>query len=134
MATLEDPAVKALLDAPNHAVISTFNPDGSIHSTVVWQEVVDGALNVNSAAGRRWPANLEADPRVTAVVLAQDNPYEYVEVRGIATRADGADEQIDRLAKKYIGQERYPFRSEGEQRVRYVVTAERVHHRKPRPT
>ena len=134
MATLEDPAVKALLDAPNHAVISTFNPDGSIHSTVVWQEVVDGALNVNSAAGRRWPANLEADPRVTAVVLAQDNPYEYVEVRGIATRTDGADDQIDRLAKKYIGQDRYPFRSEGEQRVRYVVTADRVHHRKPRPT
>jgi hypothetical protein len=53
MATLNHPAVKTLLDAPNHAVISTFNPDGSIHSTVVWQEVVDSALNVNSAVGRR---------------------------------------------------------------------------------
>jgi PPOX class probable F420-dependent enzyme len=133
MATLNHPAVKALLDAPNHAVISTVNPDGSIHSTVVWQEVVDGALNVNSAVGRRWPTNLDADPRVTVVVLAQDNPYEYVEVRGTATSAtDGADEQIDRLAKKYIGQDRYPFRSEGEQRVRYVVTADRVRHQKQR--
>ncbi|MGH3789707.1 MAG: pyridoxamine 5'-phosphate oxidase family protein [Pseudonocardiaceae bacterium] len=102
--------MQALLDALNHAVISTFNPDGSIHSTVVWQEVVDGALNVNSAAGRRWPTNLDADSRITVVVLAQDNPYEYVEVCGTVTRADGADEQIDRLAKKYIGQDRYPFR------------------------
>ncbi|MGB6161307.1 MAG: PPOX class F420-dependent oxidoreductase [Pseudonocardiaceae bacterium] len=133
MATLNHPAVKALLDAPNHAVISTVNPDGSIHSTVVWQEVVDGALNINSAVGRRWPSNLDADPRVTVVVLAQDNPYEYVEVRGTATSAtDGADEQVDRLAKKYIGQDRYPFRSEGEQRVRYVVTADRVRHQKQR--
>jgi PPOX class probable F420-dependent enzyme len=111
--------------------ISTFNPDGSIHGTVVWQEVVEGALNVNSAVGRRWPSNLDADPRVTVVVLARDNPYEYVEVRGTATRtADGADEQIDRLAKKYIGQDRYPFRGDGEQRVHYVVTADRVRHRK----
>ncbi|MGH3711614.1 MAG: pyridoxamine 5'-phosphate oxidase family protein [Pseudonocardiaceae bacterium] len=102
--------MQALLDVLNHAVISTFNPDGSIHSTVVWQEVVDGALNVNSAAGRRWPTNLDADSRITVVVLAQDNPYEYVEVCGTVTRADGADEQIDRLAKKYIGQDRYPFR------------------------
>jgi PPOX class probable F420-dependent enzyme len=130
MATLDDPSVKALLDAPNHAVISTFNPDGSIHSTVAWQEVVDGALNVNSAVGRRWPTNLDTDPRVTVVVLAQDNPYEYVEVRGTASRTDGADEQIDRLAKKYLGQDRYPFRGQGEQRVRYVVTADRVRHQK----
>ncbi|MBV9163346.1 MAG: TIGR03618 family F420-dependent PPOX class oxidoreductase [Pseudonocardiales bacterium] len=131
MATLHDPAVKALLDAPNHAVISTFNPDGSIHSTVVWQEVAEGALTVNSAVGRRWPSNLDADPRVTVIVLARDNPYEYVEVRGSATRStDGVDEQIDRLSKKYLGQDRYPFRSEGEQRVRYVVTADRVRHRK----
>jgi PPOX class probable F420-dependent enzyme len=131
MATLEDPAVKALLDAPNHAVISTVNPDGSIHSTVVWQEVVDGALTVNSALGRRWPSNLDADPRVTVVVLARDNPTDYVEVRGRATgTTDGADEQIDRLAKKYLGQDRYPFRGDGEQRVRYVITADRVRHQK----
>jgi hypothetical protein len=77
--------------------------------------------------------NLDADPRVTVVVLAQDNPYEYVEVRGTATSTtDGADEQIDRLAKKYIGQDQYPFRSEGEQRVRYVVTADRVRQQKQR--
>jgi PPOX class probable F420-dependent enzyme len=106
VAALDDPAVKALLDATNHAVISTVNPDGSIHSTVVWQEVVDGALTVNNALGRRWPSNLDADPRVTVVVLAPDNPYGYVEVRGTATRTGGADKQIDRLAKKYLGQDR----------------------------
>lgn len=129
--TLDDPAVQALLDAPNFAVLSTFNRDGSVHSTVVWQEVVDGALNLNSAVGRHWPGNVEADPRVTVLVMAQNNPYEYVEIRGTATvTMDGAEEQIDRLAKKYIGQDRYPFRAEGEQRVRVVVTAQRVRHQK----
>jgi len=131
VATLDDPAVKALLDAPTYAVISTLNPDGSIHSTVVWQEVVDGALSMNSAVGRHWPDNLDADPRVTVLVMAQGNPYEYVEIRGTATATtDGADAQIDRLAKKYIGQDRYPFRAEGEQRVRFVVTDDRVRHQK----
>jgi len=122
-----DPQVRQLLDAPNHAVISTLNPDGSVHSTVVWQEVVDGAATVNSAVGRHWPTNLERDPRITLVVYAQDNPYAFVEIRGRATGTiEGADAQIDRLAKKYIGRETYPFRQPGEQRITYRVEPDRV--------
>jgi PPOX class probable F420-dependent enzyme len=104
MASIDDPAVRALLDGPNHAVISTLNADGSVHSTVVWQELVDGTVGINSALGRRWPTNLERDPRITVVVYATDNPYEYVEIQGTATGTTaGADEQIDRLAHKFTG-------------------------------
>ncbi|MGI8802848.1 MAG: PPOX class F420-dependent oxidoreductase [Solirubrobacteraceae bacterium] len=132
MTTLDDPAVRALLEAPNCAVLSTVNADGSIHSTVVWIDLEDdGALSVNSAVGRVWPTNLERDPRVTVLVYDAANPYEYVEIRGRAEpTTDGADEQIDRLAKKYIGQDTYPFRQPGEQRVRFVVTPERARHQK----
>ncbi|MGI8430227.1 MAG: pyridoxamine 5'-phosphate oxidase family protein, partial [Solirubrobacteraceae bacterium] len=59
MATLNDPAVRELLTKPNYAVISTFNADGSIHSTVVWVSAQDGAIAVNSAVGRVWPSNLD---------------------------------------------------------------------------
>jgi PPOX class probable F420-dependent enzyme len=128
---LSEDAVKALLDTANHAVVSTFNPDGTMHSTVVWQERLGDTVSVNSAVGRRWPTNLEHDPRVTVVVMPPDNPYEYVEIRGRATgTTDGADEQIDRLAKKYIGQDTYPFRVPGEQRISYRIVPERVRYQK----
>ena len=74
---------------------------------------------LNTAEGRAWPRNLERDPRVTLTVQNMENPYEYLEVRGrVAERThDGADEHIDALAKKYLGQDSYPYRQPGEQRV-----------------
>lgn len=131
MPDLNDPAVRALLEAPNHAVLATHHADGSIHTTVVWQELRDGVLAVNGAAGRVWPANIDRNPEVSVLVMDQGNPYEYVEVRGTArATTDGADDQINRLAKKYIGQDEYPFRAPGEQRISYPITPTRVRHQK----
>ena len=130
MAQIEGPA-RDLIESKNHAVVSTLNDDGSIHSTVVWASVEDGAVAVNSAVGRKWPNNLERDPTITVTVYDESNPYEYVEVRGKATgTTDGADEHIDRLAKKYIDADSYPFRQPGEQRIKFVVDADRVRHQK----
>ena len=127
MTTIEDPQVARLLREPNHAVITTFLPNGSVHGTVVWVDVLDGRIALNTAVGRVWPNNLERDPRITLVVYDQANPYEYVEVRGRATgRTEGADAHIDQLAKKYLGADTYPFRQEGEQRISYLVDAERI--------
>ncbi len=130
MASLNDDAVKALFEAPNFAVISTKNPDGSILSAVVWISLEDGVLAVNSAEGRQWPANLDREGTVTVLVSPSDNPYEFASVRGTATRAsDGdADAHIDRLAKKYIGQDTYPWRQAGETRVKFVISPEHVRH------
>lgn len=133
MASLDDPGVRALLDKPkpNHAVVSTLNEDGSVHSTVVWVDVQDGRLAVNSAVGRVWPDNLERDPRITVMVYDEENPYDYVEVRGTASgTTEGADAHIDRLAKRYLGADSYPYRQPGEQRITYVVEANRVRHQK----
>jgi len=130
MTTLDDPGVKALLDKPNHAVISTLGEDGSIHSAVVWVDVVDGHLAVNSAVGRKWPTDLESNPTISVVVYDEDNPYDYVEVRGSArSRLEGSDEHIDALAHKYLGKD-YPFRQPGEQRITYLVEADRIRHQK----
>jgi hypothetical protein len=90
-----------------------------------------GKLGLNSAVGRAWPSNVERDPRVTVAVYDQSNPYDYVEVRGTAVlRTEGADDHIDRLAKKYLGADSYPFRQEGEQRVTILVAPVRVRHAK----
>lgn len=131
MASLDDPGVRALLDKRNHAVVTTLTEDGAAHSAVVWVDVHDGRLAVNSAVGRAWPNNLERDPRITVLVYDEDNPYDYVEVRGTARgTVEGADEHIDRLARKYLGADSYPFRQEGEQRITYLVDAQRVRHQK----
>ncbi len=125
MANLNDSSVRALLEPPNYAVVSTRNSDGSISSSIVWVSLEDDELAVNSAAGRRWPSNLDRDGHITLMVYASENPYEYVEIRGQATGSrEDADDHIDRLAKKYIGQDKYPYRTPEEERVKYTVTPE----------
>jgi PPOX class probable F420-dependent enzyme len=131
MAQITDPAVSELLTKPNHAVLSTLNADGSIHSAIIWLNVEDDKLALNSARGRAWPTNLERDPRATLLLLNEDNPYEYAEIRGEAELTDeGAEEHIDTLAQKYINQEKYPWRSPDEQRVKVRITPTRVRHAK----
>jgi PPOX class probable F420-dependent enzyme len=130
MATLNDPEVQKLLTEPNFAVVSTYNKDGSIHSTVAWIDVQDGVPAVNSAKGRVWPANLERDPRVSVVVSESGNEYNFVEIRGTADEVDGADDHINGLAKKYIGQDEYPFRQPGEVRVKFLIQPDHVRHQK----
>jgi len=117
-----------LLKAPNFCNVSTFRRDGTIHGVPVWVDVQDGRPTLNSAEGRAWPRNLERDPRVTLTVPNWENPYEYVEIRGhVAERThEGADEHIDALAKKYLGQDEYPLRQPGEQRVIIRVQPEYV--------
>jgi PPOX class probable F420-dependent enzyme len=131
MPSLTDEPVRALLEGVNFAVVSTHDKDGSIHSAVAWISLENGELAVNSAEGRRWAANLNRDPHLTVVVFDQQNPYDYVEIQGTAagTRED-ADDHINRLAQKYIGQETYPFRGPGEVRVKYVIAPSRVRHQK----
>ena len=100
-----------LLKAKNFAVVSTIRPDGSIHAAPVWVDLQDGRPVLNTAEGRAWPRNLERDPRVTLTVQNMENPYEYVTIRGrVAEQTrEGADEHIDALAKKYLGQDTYPL-------------------------
>jgi PPOX class probable F420-dependent enzyme len=126
MSALTDPDVQALLNAPNYAVVSTQNGDGSILSTVVWVGLDEGKLFVNSALGRRWPANLDNDPHATLVVMNPDNPQNFLEVRGTVTGStEHGTADINWLSNKYIGQD-YPFLQPGEQRVTFVFEPSRV--------
>jgi PPOX class probable F420-dependent enzyme len=118
-----------LLKAKNFCTVSTIRPDGSIHTAPTWIDVQDGRPVLNTAEGRVWPRNLERDPRVTLTVQNMENPYEYVSIRGrVAERTtSGADEHIDAMAMKYLGQETYPYRQPGEQRLIVRVDPEFVH-------
>jgi PPOX class probable F420-dependent enzyme len=127
-ATIEGRSAE-LLQAKNFCVVSTVRPDGSVHAAPVWVDLQDGRPVLNTAEGRAWPRNLERDPRVTLTVQNMENPYEYVSIRGrVAERTrEGADAHIDALAKKYLGQDTYPFRQPGEQRLIVRIDPEDVH-------
>ena len=120
--------VKKLFEEPNFAHLATIMPDGSPQVTPVWVELEGDRIVVNTAEGRLKPRNVRRDPRVAISIVRQDNPYQAAYIRGrvVELRHEGADESINRLAKKYIGQDPYPWRSPGEERVILIVEPERV--------
>lgn len=119
---------KALISAPNIGNLATLMADGSPHVTPVWIDWEDNHVLVNTAEGRQKLVNVRRDPRVAVSVFSSDNPYEMVSIRGrvVGTTHEGADEHIDKMAKKYLGRERYPFRRQGEQRVIIRIEPERL--------
>jgi PPOX class probable F420-dependent enzyme len=129
MSTAIEGRADELLKAPNFCNVSTLRGDGTIQAVPVWVDVQDGKAVLNSAEGRAWPRNLQRDPHVTLTVQNMENPYEYVTIRGTVSSREheGADAHIDKLAMKYLGQESYPFRQPGEQRVIIRVDPEYVH-------
>jgi PPOX class probable F420-dependent enzyme len=107
---------------------TTLMPDGSPQTTPVWVDYQDGEVWINSALGRQKDKNVRRDPRVAVSVADPDNPYRYVEVRGKVKEIteSGADDHIDRMAKKYLGQDKYPFRAPGEKRVLYKIAVDKA--------
>jgi PPOX class probable F420-dependent enzyme len=122
-----DSTIREFLANPYVATATTLRGDGSPHTTVVWVEADDGGVSFNTARSRAKTRHIEADDRVSIAVVDPANPYRWVSVSGRAELVDdGADEQIDRLAKKYLGKDEYPWRTPDEQRVSVRIAPETV--------
>jgi PPOX class probable F420-dependent enzyme len=128
MAGLEGRARELFEDGANFVAIATEDEAGEPRLAVIWADVEDDRIAINSAEGRRWPDNLRRRPEISLVVVNRENPYEYAEVRGhvVGDTHEGADDHIDRLAQKYMGVDKYPGRKEGEQRVKFLIEPDRV--------
>jgi PPOX class probable F420-dependent enzyme len=112
---------------PYVGVVTTLREDGSPHTTVVWVDVEDGKVSFNTQTGRAKPHHLEHDPRASLVVVDPNDPYKWVAVDGHAEVTEqGADEQIDKLAKKYIGKDKYPWRDPSQRRLKVLIEPEHV--------
>ena len=108
-------------------VVTTLRRDGSPQSTVVWVDVDDAGVSINTACGRVKPRNLARDPRLSLVVVDPGDQYRWLKVSGTGTLVDeGADEQIDRLSKKYTGRDIYTSRQPGERRVSVRIAIEKI--------
>lgn len=121
-------AFRDLFTKPAFAHLVTLMPDGTPQVTPVWCDLQDGMVVINTAKGRLKDRNMRRDPRVALAISDPENPYRYLQIRGRVAEIteDGADAHIDRMAKKYLNADTYPFRQPGEVRVIYRIRPERV--------
>jgi len=126
---LTDSAI-GLFKGKNFAFIASLMNDGAPQITPVWIDYDGQFFLVNTAEGRTKQKNFERDPRVAISIVDQNNPYNMVSVRGkvVDQTTNGADEHIDKMAKKYLGADKYPFRSPDEKRVILKIKPEKIFH------
>jgi PPOX class probable F420-dependent enzyme len=126
MAALDEKA-RSFLEQPFVGEVTTLRPDGSPHSTVVWVDVDTDVVMFNTATGRAKERYLREDPRVALIVVDPENAYRWVSIDGKAElTTEGAEAQIDKLAKKYLGQDEYPWRKPEEERITVRIHPERI--------
>jgi PPOX class probable F420-dependent enzyme len=113
----------ALLSEPQLAHVATVQPDGSPHVTPVWVDTDGEHILFNTAKGRVKYANIKRNPAVAISVVDKANDWRTLWVKGTAELVEeGADQHIDKMARKYLGQHTYPFRRPGEVRVIVRIT------------
>lgn len=117
-----------LIEEPVIGNLATIGHDGRPHLTPVWIDHDGGDLLFNTARGRLKERDVERDPHVAFSIVDPNDPYRVVAFRGTVTgiTTEGADDQIDRLAKKYLGKDSYPFRRPNEVRVTVRVSPDRI--------
>ncbi|HYA84807.1 MAG TPA: PPOX class F420-dependent oxidoreductase [Candidatus Bathyarchaeia archaeon] len=129
---ITEPIAK-LLEGRNFAFVATLMKDGWPQITPTWVDLENGKILVNTAEGRLKQKNISRDDRIAISVSDQNNPYHMVTVRGrvVEQTTEGADEHIDKLARKYLGVDKYPLRSPSEKRIILKIKPERVYYQPP---
>jgi len=128
---ISDGAVRKLFEGKNFVYVASLMKDGSPHVAPTWVDIDNGTLLVNTAVGRVKQKNISRDGRVALAIADHDNPYNMVTIRGkVVDQITGqeAEEHIDKLAKKYIGKDKYPGRVPGERRVILKIKPDKVFH------
>ena len=126
MAIIPDQYLDLLGTKKAFANIATVMKDGSPQVTPVWFDYTGGKIRVNTARGRVKSRTLRDGASVALAIMDPENPYRYLEIRGrvVEITEDGAAAHIDKMAKKYLGVDKYPYAQPGEVRVLYKIKPE----------
>lgn len=131
---INDPSIKKLFEGRNFVFVSTLMKDGTPHITPTWVDIEEqdgGRILVNTAVGRIKQKNVSRNPSIALAIF--DHPYDMVSIRGNVVEqvtGDSAEKHIDKLAKKYLGKDKYPNRASGEERIILKIKPEYVFHMK----
>jgi PPOX class probable F420-dependent enzyme len=129
MATIPASHADLLTTKQAFANVATLNPDGSPQVTPVWVDFDGAHVLINTAKGRVKAKNLAREPRVAISIADPENPYRYLGIQGrvVEMSETGGDAHIDKMAKKYLGKDSYPFRAPGEVRLIVKIAPDKVH-------
>jgi PPOX class probable F420-dependent enzyme len=113
MADIPQTHTDLLTTKPAFANLATLNVDGSPQVTPVWVDFDGTNVIINTAKGRLKAKNLEREPRVALSIADPENPYRYLGIQGrvVEMTEAGGDAHIDKMAKKYMGKDSYPYRT-----------------------
>ena len=126
--TLSKEELHHLFQIRNLVFLGTLSKDGSPHVTPVWAEMVDDLILINTFESSAKNKHITNDKRIALSVVEQDNPYNMVSIKGrvIEQTAEGADEHLKRLAKKYLGIGRYYYRKPDHGRMILKIKPEKI--------
>jgi len=129
MATIPETHTELLTTKKAFAQLATLNADGSPQVTPVWVDFDGAHVLINTAKGRVKANNLAREPRVAIALSDPDNPYRYLGIQGkvVEMTEEGGDAHIDKMAKKYLGKDSYPYRTPGEVRIIVKIAPDKVH-------
>lgn len=97
-----------LLTRPIHGVLTTMMPDGQPQSSLVWCDYDGEYACINTTRERQKGRNMQANPKVTLLVVDPDDTTRYLEIRGEVSLVEaGALEHLDDLTRKYTPHPRY---------------------------
>ena len=120
-------SLKKVLEDKAYGHVVTFNPKGNPEITMVWVDVEGDEVLFNTAEGRRKPDNIRRDPRVIVSVQDRNNPQSFAVFHGKGRVTDAnADTHVDKLAKRFLGVDKYPFRQIGEKRLIVRIAVDRI--------
>lgn len=125
-----DQRTKKLLEGKNFVFLATLNRDGTPQLTPTWVDTDGENILINTAIGRKKTRNVAKEPRVAVGVYDLANPYERVSIKGKVVkeiRGKEAEAHIDKMAKKYLGKDEYPWRSPQEKRIILVIKPLKVY-------
>ncbi len=129
--SITNPSIAKLFEEKNFAFLATLMKDGSPQVTATWVDIDKNnyTILVNTAEGRVKHKNISRDPRVAVSIIDSSNPYHMVSVRGKVIeqiKGKDAEEHIDKMAKKYLDEEKYPRRRPGEKRLLLRIKPQHV--------
>ena len=121
-------ALRKILEDKAYGHVITKNPSGSPQVSMVWVDVDGDDLLFNTNDARKKALNLKRDPRVVVAVQDRNNPQSYAIFFGKAKSItnDANNAHIDKLAKRFLGLEKYQSRVPGEQRVVVRIAVDKI--------
>jgi PPOX class probable F420-dependent enzyme len=105
MALTFGPRLRAFLNEVYPAVVGTARRNGSVAMTPVWFEYADGLIWLNGGPNRAWFKRMRRTSRASLLLLDPKNMFRCARIDGrlIEATAEGADEHIERLSRRYTG-------------------------------